>query len=278
MSSRSKTLPPWVILSLATNAVLSLTVSLLLLQHSEWTSVGQAEASVTEQTSDSPEEVESELGPRHQLTYEEWVEILEREAQAIATAPPERLSVLAGDSIALWFPAELLPSDTTWLNQGISGETTDGLFERLKLLDDTNPEAIFVSIGINDLIRGVEDEVLLDNYWRIIRDLREHHPDAQIIVHSILPHSGENATWEGRDRLLELSNDRIRELNRELEQLAEAEGAKYLNLSPLLTDENGNLDLDFTTDGLHLNEQGYLVWRSALQLYRDLELANAPIE
>lgn len=267
------------ILSLATNAILSLTVSLLLLQQSEWTRAGQAEASATEPTpTDEAPEIKSELGPRHQLTYEEWVDILAREAQAIAATSPERLSVLAGDSIALWFPPELLPPETTWLNQGISGETTEGLYKRLKLLDDTNPDAIFIIIGINDLIRGFEDNAILDNYWQIIRDIRQHHPNTEIVVQSILPHSSENATWEGRDRLLEIPNDRIRELNRELEQLATAEGAKYLHLFPLFTDDEGNLDLDFTTDGLHLNERGYLVWRSALQLYREIELANAPLD
>jgi len=190
----------------------------------------------------------------------------------VAATSPEHLAILAGDSISLWFPPELLPPGTTWLNQGISGEVSDGLFRRLKLWDDLKPETVFVMIGINDLLRGTDDQTILDNYSQILRDLQEHHPEAMVIVQSILPHGGEEATWEGRDRLLDVPNDRIRELNQELQKLAETEGAKYLDLFSLFVDESGNLSSELSTDGLHLNERGYWVWRSALQVYDRLEL------
>ncbi|MDY7021970.1 MAG: GDSL-type esterase/lipase family protein, partial [Cyanobacteriota bacterium] len=104
------------------------------------------------------------------------------------------------------------------------------------------------------------------------RDLRWVHPDTQIVVQSILPHSAEAATWESRDRLLAIPNSRIRLLNRKLEALATAEGALYLNLHPLFTDEDGKLRPELSTDGLHLNNNGYLVWKSGIQLFSQLKL------
>lgn len=212
-----------------------------------------------------------QLGPRHQLSYEQWVGLLGREARAIAAQPPKRLNILLGDSLSLWFPSELLPSETTWLNQGISGETSGGLLNRLDLMDQTEPEVIFVMIGINDLIRGVSNEAIAANYRGMIRYLVWAHPDSRIVVQSILPHGGTQATWEGRDRLLAIPLEQIQDLNESLAAIARDEGAQYLNLYPLFANEAGYLRPDFTTDGLHLNRNGYLVWRSALQLYGQLK-------
>jgi lysophospholipase L1-like esterase len=252
-----------------------LTVSLLIARDVPLSGGVHANASEASSTvaADRPT-LPPELGPRHQLNYQEWVKILEKEARVAAETQPERLTILAGDSISLWFPPDLLPSDRHWLNQGISGETSAGLFERLPLLDDTRPETVFVMIGINDMLQDINDETILENYRKIIRDLLWVHPDAQVVVQSILPHSAKEATWEGRDRLLEIPNRRIREINDRLEAMAEAEGVRYLNLYPLFADEDGKLQPELSTDGLHLNEKGYLVWRSALQLYSQLELES----
>ena len=214
------------------------------------------------------------LGARHQWSYQEWVAQLEREATAVAIAAPDDLHVLLGDSISLWFPHELLPIGATWLNQGISGEGTLGLLRRLDLIADTQPQVLYLMIGINDLLRGVEDETLLANQRQIIQDLKEMHPDATIVVQTILPHAGEGITWEGKDQLLEISNRRIRELNQRLAIVADEEDIEYLDLQSIFSDEAGNLRSDLSTDGLHLNDNGYRAWASALQLHRDLKLSS----
>lgn len=265
-----KTVPAWAVCSLAANGILLITVLLLLRVFGLSTpDTGKAEARSNQPLAAS---ASPELGPRHQLSYEQWLNLLQQEATAIAVAKPAHLSVLVGDSLSLWFPTDLLPSDRAWLNQGISGEVSGGLLERLSLFNDTQPETIFVMIGINDLIRGVDDFTLLDNQRQIIRYLQDNHPRSQIVVQSVLPHGSDRATWEGRDRLQAISNQRIRDLNQELKAIAQTEGVYFLDLHPLFTDAQGNLRADFTTDGLHLNRQGYLVWRSALQLFSKLEL------
>ncbi|MEO0408670.1 MAG: SGNH/GDSL hydrolase family protein [Cyanobacteria bacterium P01_A01_bin.135] len=208
-----------------------------------------------------------DLGPRHRLSYQDWVALLEQEAIAVGQRQTTQLTVLMGDSISLWFPPALLPSDRSWLNQGISGEVTSGLLNRLDLIEDTEPDTILLMIGINDLIRGIREQTLLSNYRLIIEDLQQTHPDARIVVQSILPHAAEAATWEGADKFAEMSNDDIRELNQEIAAIAEDAEVDYLNLGPLFTDSGGKLRGELTTDGLHLNDDGYLVWATALQLY-----------
>lgn len=272
MSTSVKTFPVWAFFSLLTNGILVLAVILLF-----WRQQGTAlfrKAPTTAQTTVEASLASStpQLGKRHQLSYKQWVDILKREAEVAIEKRPQRLTVLAGDSLSLWFPTELLPEGRNWLNQGISGETTSGLLKRLNLFDKTQPETIFVMIGINDLIRGVGDNQILDNHRQILSYLKKAHPKAQIIVQSILPHGSEDATWEGREKLLAISNNRIRQLNQQLQAIAAKEGIKYLDLYPLFANNQGNLRNELSTDGLHLSPKGYLVWRSALQLYSEIEL------
>jgi lysophospholipase L1-like esterase len=242
-----------------------LAIASLILREYRWSVPSPiSKSSATTRVVSAAREPLPELGPRHQLNYQQWVSLLEQEAQVTASQKPENLAILIGDSLSLWFPNELLPPDRSWLNQGISGETSGGLLNRLELLDNTQPEVIFVMIGINDLIRGVNDETILANQQLIISYLRQVHPQAKIVVQSILPHSTERVTWEGRDRLLAIPNSRIRELNQKLQAIAHNEGVIYLDLYPLFADADGNLKRELSTDGLHLSPQGYLVWRNAL--------------
>jgi len=264
VSSSVKTFPAWAFFSLLSNFILLLAVILLIGKQQGFTVFFGTVVSPTPiPTSNS----QTKPVKRHQFDYEKWVNILKQEADIAAEKKPRDLTILAGDSLSLWFPVELLPDNKTWLNQGISGEKTAGLFKRLNLFDKTTPETIFVMIGINDLISSLSDEIILNNQRQTMAYLRQKHPKAQIVIQSILPHRGEDATWEGKEKLVAIPNSRIRNLNQQLQTIAAKEDVKYLNLYPLFADKQGNLRSNLTTDGLHLNPNGYLVWSSALQLY-----------
>ncbi|OCQ92953.1 G-D-S-L family lipolytic protein [Nostoc sp. MBR 210] len=197
----------------------------------------------------------SESNKQRQLTYEDWKSLLALEAKAVTKGQGNNhLSIMVGDSLSLWFPPEKLPSGKLWLNQGISGDTSGGILKRLGAFSSTRPEVIYIMAGINDLRRGLKDEVILQNYRQIIRRLRQAHPKTEIIVQSILPAS-----------LPTISNSQIRRINFQLSLIAQQEGANYLNIHDWFTDFEGNLRLELTTDGLHLSQEGYDVWRSALE-------------
>ena len=206
------------------------------------------------------------------MNYQQWLDLLTQEAERIAQEKPEHLNILLGDSISLWFPPDLLPNDTVWLNQGISGETSRGLLKRLNLIDQTKPKKIFIMIGINDLIQGMKDDTIVANHLLIIRYLRKVHPKSEIIVQSILPHGGANATWEGKAKLLQIPNQRIDKINQRLKKIAQSEKVIFVDLAPLFADQNGDLRMEFSTDGLHLAPRGYEVWRSILQVMNLMEI------
>jgi lysophospholipase L1-like esterase len=271
---RLRTVPNWMLLSLAMNGLLFMAV-IFSLRTAHLTSaqrgsvIPQANASVSDEVEAT--EFLPQMGNRQYLHYQQWVDLLRQEAIAYQDAP--RLTVLLGDSISLWFPQPLLPGQRTWINQAISGEQSDMLVQRLDALDKAQVESIFLMIGINDLIAGTPESQVADNIEQAIRYLKRQHPEADIVVQSILPHGDESATWEGRDRLLQVPNNRIQAVNTALADIAADQNVYYLDLYPLFADGEGALRPDLTTDGLHLNERGYLVWRTAIALMLNTELA-----
>ncbi|MEO1399940.1 MAG: GDSL-type esterase/lipase family protein [Cyanobacteria bacterium J06635_1] len=203
----------------------------------------------------APESFQSEWSNAvAQPTYEQWKSLLAREAGAIANGQgSNRLTVVVGDSLSLWLPPELLPRDRFWLNQGISGDTTQGILNRLSSFEQTRPDVIHVMAGVNDLKNGASNAEVLTNLQSIMQRLRQQHPEARVIVHSILP-----------TRLESIPSDRIRALNTQIAQSAQAQGVVYLDLHPSFTDEVGNLRYELTTDGIHLSRLGYQVWQIAM--------------
>ncbi|MBE9231031.1 G-D-S-L family lipolytic protein [Cuspidothrix issatschenkoi LEGE 03284] len=206
---------------------------------------------------DNEENLESsrESNKTSKLTYQDWKSLLAMEAKAITKGQgANRLSILVGDSLSLWFPKEKLPTGKLWLNQGISGDTSEGVLKRLSAFAATRPDVIYVMIGINDLRKGATDQSILLNSSRIIRNLRQTHRKSQIIVQSILP-----------VRSQKIPNSRIRHINAQLAIIAKKQRVNFLNVHNWFTDIDGNLRPELTTDGLHLSPAGYQVWQFALE-------------
>jgi lysophospholipase L1-like esterase len=200
-----------------------------------------------------------------QPTYDQWRTLLDREARAVGLGQGNnKLSVTIGDSLSLWLPTEALPAGQLWLNQGISGDTTTGVLNRLDSLRHTRPTQIYVMAGINDLRKGQTDYQILTNLRLIMQQLRQDHPQAHILVQSILPTA------------IGIPNDRIRRLNLAIEAMTQEEGTEYLDLYSYFADARGEMRPELTTDGLHLSARGYSIWQSVLREMDYLLAATPP--
>lgn len=185
-------------------------------------------------------------------TYEQWQSLLIQEAKALAYGQGNnRLSVMVGDSLTMWFPTDKLSKNNLWLNQGISGENTTQILRRLKYKDfgQTRPDRIFVMAGVNDLRQGASDQTILNNHRQIMRQLKKDYPQAEIIVQSILP-----------TRFASIPDRRLRSLNQQLENITTQEGVSFLNLYDIFLNQEGQLRRELTTDGIHLSMAGYETW------------------
>jgi lysophospholipase L1-like esterase len=187
-------------------------------------------------------------------TDRQWRQLLAMEARAATRGQGDRrLSIMVGDSLSLWFPSDRLPANQLWLNQAISGENTSAILRRLSTFAGARPQAIYVMAGVNDLKQGATDNEILWNLRQIVRRLKRTHPQAQIVVQSILP-----------TRTAAVPGNRVGQLNQRLAAIAQEDGAAFLDLYTAFADVDGSLRDDLTTDGLHLNANGYQTWQAAL--------------
>lgn len=204
-------------------------------------------------------------GEVYQPTYQDWLNILKQEVNLIKTESSEniglsRLNIILGDSLSMWFPNPLLPSGRLWLNQGISGDTTSRILQRLDIFDQIQPDAIYILAGINDLKNKVSVKEILGNYQKILDYLQQKYPETQILVQSIFP-----TKLPTEALTFSIPNSLIRELNQTLAQQVKNRGIIYLDFHQRFTDNQGNIRPELTTDGLHLSLEGYKVWQFALK-------------
>ena len=169
----------------------------------------------------------------------------------------ERKIMFLGDSLTdLCEWAEILKDDQI-INRGICGDTTDGILNRINNIVESKPKKLFLMIGINDLNQGVPVEDVANNYQLILETLKDQVPEVQIFIQSLLPI---NTQLRNHD-----VNQKIIDLNYKLKQLAETFSFQYINLLSAFLDKNNQLDAAYTSDGVHLNGQGYLIWKEIIE-------------
>ncbi len=81
--------------------------------------------------------------------------------------------VFIGNSItngAEW--SELFPRKHV-KNRGISGDTSEGVYDRLAPIVKGKPAKIFILIGINDISRDVKVEDIVLNMKRIVKEIQK---------------------------------------------------------------------------------------------------------
>ncbi|MDB5945481.1 MAG: hypothetical protein JWQ33_507 [Ramlibacter sp.] len=165
--------------------------------------------------------------------------------------------VMIGDSLtdgAEW--AEMFP-DQDIANRGIDSDTTDGVLARIGDVVAARPRQAFVMIGINDFADPRRDvDAVFANYRAIVSRLGRG--GVKVVVQSTLPCNEAKAAWKSCASI----NGKIRQLNARLATLASA-GVTFVDLWPLLA-ADGNLKSGLTYDGVHLNGEGYRLWKRGI--------------
>lgn len=152
------------------------------------------------------------------------------------------------------------------VSNSLTGEVKDRDGKKVVLLDalksDPDFESAYIMLGINELgwkhIPGFTDA-----YGRIIDEIRAVNPEAEIYIQSLLP-----VTKDKSDNDDIFTNERIREFNRALSDLAVSKGVSYLNVSEAFVDDGGALPSDASTDGIHLNKAYCNLWLEYILCHR----------
>lgn len=145
-------------------------------------------------------------------------------------------------------------------NRGICGDTTDGILNRISNIVESKPKKLFIMIGINDLNQGVSAEDVVNNYKTMLETFKNQIPNLQIFVQSLLPVN--NQLFINRE-----ANEKIVVLNSRLKEITALLSFQYIDLFADFLDKNNQLDQQYTSDGIHLNGQGYLVWKAIIEKY-----------
>ena len=183
---------------------------------------------------------------------------VEKEVQVV----PDNYLFL-GDSLTDYFDLESYFPNQPVVNSGIAGNTTDQILASMKTrVYDYNPSKIFLLIGTNDLRDGKPQEAVVQNIEKIIEEIQINRKQAEIFVESLYPVNASVSSAVGIR-----SNETIQNINAQLQEYCNEKDLTYIDLYAKLQDEQGNLQTQYTVDGLHLNDAGYQVVAKVLQEY-----------
>ena len=188
-----------------------------------------------------------------------------RELNQVSVKEPDIIFI--GDSIVEYYPLqELLQTNKVLINRGIRGYKTDLLLDNLDAHHFGSAlDKVFILIGTNDIGKEIPQSETLENLEGVIQKISREYPLAQIQLLSVLP-VNEGEEYKGTVYLR--TNEKIQDLNRAYQGLASIyTNVQFIDLYETLLDETGQLDQEFTTDGLHLTIAGYALLSSELDKY-----------
>lgn len=134
-------------------------------------------------------------------------------------------------------------------NLGIAGIST---LEYQELILDQGKiselgDYVIMTLGTNDIVdESLSDKQIVDNICHCVTSVKKINPATKILFLEM------TAVAFRMDR----SNEKIYRLNEKIKERL-APMVTYVPLNEAMTDEFGNLLLDYTVDGLHLSTKGY---------------------
>jgi lysophospholipase L1-like esterase len=149
-------------------------------------------------------------------------------------------------------------------NRGISGDTTAGIVQRLQVSLPGVVRVCIVQAGVNDVWRGVPNNVIQQNYQQIIRCIVEEKR-ADVILTAIVLVDEQRAAL----------NLEIAKLNTVLLAMCQNPGLHWLDLNETLAPA-GYLESRFTDDGTHLTGEAYKAIAEPLRKSLEKVLAQRP--
>jgi len=156
-----------------------------------------------------------------------------------------------GDAFRNRFPGMKLA------NRGIGGDTTRGMLIRLE--EDVlslDPKAIVLLMGTNDIGVGIDAEVIGRNFEKIVAAIKAHDRNVPIVLCRIFPSAAEKKRPVSA---IQKANERLEAIVKGDRQIT------VLDTWTLFANEEGEARSDWFPDRLHLNDDGYEKWASALR-------------
>ena len=197
----------------------------------------------------------------------DWANLARYEDDNLKVGLPkkdERRVVFMGDSITEdW--SNLYPDyfDTEgYINRGIGGQTTPQMLIRFKPdVIDLEPDIVVILAGTNDIAGNTGPsnvKMITDNIFSMAELARAHQ--IKVVLSSILPVF--EYEWAKEIKDVPATIDSV---NDELKKYVNDHGLVYLDYFSSMVDERKGLNKDYTYDGVHPNQDGYILMSSLAQ-------------
>ena len=175
--------------------------------------------------------------------------------------------VFLGDSLTDYYDLDKY-YDIKLINSGVAGWTTDQIMDNLdKLVYAYNPTKVILLIGTNDLNQEKDSDYIVNNIGKIVDEIKQKYPEVKMYIESLYPINNTDNEKINHTAVGIRKNSDIKEINRKLEEYCKKNKYTYINMYDELTDKEGNLNLKYTKEGLHMSDEGYKVVTKKLKKY-----------
>lgn len=179
------------------------------------------------------------------------------EEQDRLNPPPKNAILFVGSSsIRVWHDLEEQFSDLPIIERGFGGShMSDLLRYASRIVIPYEPRLVVVYEGDNDIAAGKPPERVAGQFQKLIERVREEVPEARFAFISIKPSGDRREFMPVMD-----------EANRLIQEIAAQDaGVSYVDVWTPMLDERGEPRHElFLEDSLHLNQEGYELWRQVI--------------
>lgn len=169
-----------------------------------------------------------------------------------------KITIFIGDSITKGFELKEEFDDLIIINKGVDGNKTTDVLDRLDTdVYSFQPSKVFLLIGINDIGKNVESDEIINNIEKIVDNIRQNCPNITIYLQSIYPVNNTDDKRIDKKHFKYRNNKSVISINKKLKNLASHKEVVYIDVYSHLLDDDNNLKLSYTKEGLHLNKVGY---------------------
>ncbi len=163
--------------------------------------------------------------------------------------------VMLGNSITFGVNWNELMGRNDIANRGIGSDNVLGYYRRMESVYRLHPTLCCIEGGINDVYADISVDTIFVYYKKIIEELQAHN-----IIPVIQSTLYVSTKWK---RYAE-KNSEVTTLNALLSEYAAHHSVEFININAVLSN-NALLREDITHDGVHLNAEGYTLWRDILE-------------
>jgi lysophospholipase L1-like esterase len=180
-------------------------------------------------------------------------------------APSEKRVIFIGDSITDRWNLEKFFPGKPYINRGIGGQVSPQMLVRFHAdVVALKPKAVVILAGINDIqgVLQVETEAQIAANYRAMAEIAEANGIRPLFT-LLMPVN--NYTPNAAIMLEERRPERVAWLNAWLSGFCADHGYGLIDYGPLLRDDKGLLKAEYTSDGIHPNDDAYAVMASVAE-------------